>query len=257
MRRQGWASPIRNRMLALLCAASLSACSSTLPPSSGPLPPVADIPLASRTACVPASLPDIDFDTSYDGPTVDRKLGFTELPKMVTGDALIGSSQHPSYLGITIGDARVNVQIYAAPVRISRDVWCAKLQRAKVTIEWTDAIHLASELDPDSCADRLVRQTMAEHATMNHDALPVLKKKIDVAMRREARNAVGSTSFDNALALLRLRLVAVALGSSRSVMDELAHRQGALEQGSEADLVAATCGRKAVDEVLSRRQVGA
>jgi hypothetical protein len=234
---------------------SVSACAPSFLSDPTTPPVVVDIPAAARSACLPAEKADIDFDTNYDGPKIDRKHGYADLPKMVSGGVLIGSSKHPSYFGITIGDARVEVQIEATPVKVGPDVWCARLQQAKVTIDWADAIHLATELDPDSCADRLVRETMVRHAALNRDALPVMKRKIDAAMRREARIPAGSTDFDHALALLRLRLIAVALKSSHEVMDDLAREQGDVEQQSEADLVAATCGQKAVDEVLARRQV--
>jgi hypothetical protein len=95
------------------------------------------------------------------------------------------------------------------------------------------------------------------HASLNRDALPVLKQRIEAAMRSETRYPAGSTTFENALNLLRLRLITAALKSSHSVMTELAHQQGDMEQESEADLVAAACGQKAVEEVLSRRQFGA
>lgn len=243
------------RAVILSGVAILAACTTTLSGNLTTPPPVVDIPTASHAACLPADKADIAFDTTYDGPKVDRKHGYAELPKMVVDHAVLGSGDRPSYFGVTIGDARVDVRISASPVKVGQNVWCARLRQAKVTIDWSDAIHLASELVPDSCADRLVRQTMVAHASLNRDALPVLKREIEAAMRSEARIPAGSTTFENALNLLRLRLIAAALKSSHEVMTELAHRQGDMEQESEADMVAAICGQKAVDEVLSRRQI--
>src|ERR1700759_1773279 len=81
----------------LACMASLTACTTMLPNTLTTPPPVVDIPMASHEACLPADKADIDFDTSYDGPKVDRKLGYSDLPKMVTDQAMMGSVDRPSY----------------------------------------------------------------------------------------------------------------------------------------------------------------
>ena len=161
-------------------------------------------------------------------------------------------------------DEKRNVEVLGElDVKISFDVhfdgkgWqlsngsnCVYLSKASVAIHWRNSINLASEMIPDTCADKSVRRSLTEVIGEQHGYQPGVEQKVKDALREASHNTIIDASLENARQRLLDSFGKMVNAVVKPEADRYFQKLKGLEKVGLLDKIATQCDDRATQKLL-------
>lgn len=177
---------------------------------------------------------------------IDRTSSYAELTRRVGG-----LPSGPSVFGITEGSRATDIS-YRFGILPMDGQYCVTFDRIAVAIEVTMVVHLASELVPGTCADRVYAGHEQQHVDIDRELLPMLRDRVAAAATYAGRRSVVAATEEAGLKLLQ----EAARREIRQALDryseERDRRQNALDTPAEYARLQRQCPEAEIRALLGQ-----
>ena len=200
-------------------------------------------PLAAAAEC--ADMPaDPAISVRIDAAPVrhDHALSVAALSKIPSESRRAGMEAYDRTLGLTEANINTNADMKLFTMPDGQGGFCTTARSATIVVKWTTTVHIASEIQPGSCIDRVVGAHEEKHVAIDAALMPIGRRAIELALTAVIRHGVaGSTAGQS-----RQNLQDQARDAVNQAIDAFAlvrtRRQLALDSPDEYDKVQRTCG---------------
>jgi hypothetical protein len=207
----------------------------------------------AEPSCAIPDVSKVDVTIEAPPPTYDRTRSRAEIVAEVRGNPpAVGDEL--STLGVTGSDIEPNASIDYLSEPDGEGGWCVHLTTIYVPITWKIAVHVVSDLQPDSCMYKAVLDHEQGHVEIARRMMPRAKEIIEQAMVSVARlTVIDKTTEIGARKLQRAALDALNDGMS-AVGEALEDRQRRHDSDEEYDRIRELCGAAEYERAFSWRE---
>ncbi len=214
---------------------------------------------AMAASCPDATAPRVTATLTQDPVHQDRLLGIRDLKKLyaTTDNGTVAETPGHFPLGLTVTDARYDMNVEALVSTLSDGTICAALKELTVHVRFADVkVHVARELPYGSCIEHEVLAHENRHVAVDRDLVQGWQPNLQQAVEKAARN-LGSltvTSARNGPAALGDRLKPALESAMNQLLAERARRQAEVDSPEEYARFSHVCDGAAPR--IARREAG-
>jgi hypothetical protein len=134
-----------------------------------------------------------------------------------------------------------------------RGHFCSVFQFATVTVAWRTVVHIASDLKPGTCVQRMTLLHEQGHVDIDRSMMPIARADILKAITAVARRAVTAGSFIASGRALQERAATAIERAIHAFSIEEARRQLTHDTPAEYAKLPEACGAETVNRLLERQ----
>lgn len=180
----------------------------------------------------------------------DRTLTIAQLSRLSSVSRRPGMEAYHYALGQTEADLKARTRIEILTTSNGQGGYCSAISTASVIIDWRTTVHIAAEVKPGSCIDRVVTRHEQRHVDLNRALMPDAQAGISAALATVAGRAVSNSSIESSRNVIQQRLLAAVKAAMKTFSAEQARRQLEIDTPEEYDKVPNACGEVEVRRLL-------
>lgn len=199
-------------------------------------------PLAAAAECDGIAKPNVTVRIDAGPVREDRSLKLADLSKIPSASRRAGMEAYDQTLGLTEADIGAKADIDLLTTEDGHGGYCTVARSAAIVLEWKTVVHIASEIEPGTCMDKVVSEHEQKHVDIDRELIPIGRQAIELALTSVIRQSFHGGTVDesrNALQDQARKAVneAVDIFSVVRTRKQLAH-----DNKEEYDKVPKACG---------------
>ena len=199
-------------------------------------------PFAAAADCDAIVHPEITVQTEEGPVREDRSLPLAELSKIPSASRRAGMEAYDRTLGLTEADIGAKANIELLTVEQPGGGYCTTARSAAIVLKWNTVVHIAAQIPPGSCIDKVVSGHEQKHVAIDRELVPIARQAIELALTSVIRHGMEG----NSVADSQQKLQVEARAAINDAIDIFAvvrtRRQLALDNKDEYDRVPRSCG---------------
>jgi|UPI00048A3138 hypothetical protein len=199
-------------------------------------------PPAAAAECGEPTHPKISVQIDESPVREDRTLSLTELSKMPSASRRAGMEAYDRTLGLTEADIGAKADIDLVTVGDGSGVYCTTARSALITLEWTTVVHIAAQIAPGSCFDRVVSTHEQKHVGIDKQLIPIARQVIEIALTSVIRRSIPGKTIEESQRNLQDQARARVNQAIDIFSIVRTRKQLALDSKEEYDRVPKSCG---------------
>ena len=199
-------------------------------------------PPAAAAECGEPAHPRISVEVEETPAREDRSLSLTELSKIPSASRRAGMEAYDRTLGLTEADIGAKADMDLVTVEDGNGGYCTTARSALIILEWNTVVHIASQIPPGSCIDRVVSTHEHKHVVIDQQLIPIARQAIEIALSSAIRRSVAGKTIAESQRNLQDQARAIVNQAVDIFSIVRTRKQLALDSKEEYDRVPKSCG---------------
>ncbi len=199
------------------------------------------VPPAVAECDAPAT-PTISVEFDQSPVREDRSLSLTALSKIPSASRRAGMEAYDRTLGLTEADIGAKADIDLLTVEDGAGGFCTRARSARIVLEWNTVVHIAAEIAPGSCIDKVVSTHEHKHVAIDQQLIPIARQAIEIALTAVIRRSIAGKTIADSQRNLQDQARATVNRAVDIFSVVRTRKQLALDNKDEYDRVPKSCG---------------
>jgi len=184
------------------------------------------------------------------GPSLDRSQSYRELSRLDTDAKGPADRRGATTFGLTGANISLKSDFKGGQIVQPGGVICGWVTAVQVVVLWQEHVRVASEIVPDSCQDRAVREHEAKHVSLDRALRSTLQRQLTETLQAKDRFSVMAGNVDEVRAKLQSNYTAILQQAVQAFEQTRNPQQIAIDSPQEYARVMAVCGRGSFEALV-------
>jgi len=126
----------------------------------------------------------------------DRTLALVDLSKIPSVSRRAGMEAYDQTLGLTEADIGAKADIDLLTVEDRHGGYCTIARSAAIVMQWKTVVHIAKEIEPGTCIDKVVTEHEQKHVDIDRELIPIGRQAIQIALTAVIRHGFHGDTVD-------------------------------------------------------------